>query len=62
MGEGEQERWGRGREAASGALPLLRHVILNDAKSSTYKLALLRSLCRIADGSAGLASTPQWQK
>ena len=39
----------------SGALPLLRHVILNDNKSSTYKLALLRTLCRIADGAAGLA-------
>lgn len=38
-----------------GALPLLRHVILNDAKSSTYKLALLRTLCRIADGSTGSA-------
>lgn len=38
-----------------GALPLLRHVILNDAKSSTYKLALLRTLCRIADGSTGAA-------
>ena len=39
----------------TGALPLLRHVILNDVKSSTYKLAMLRVLCRIADGSAGLA-------
>lgn len=38
----------------TGALPLLRHVILNDDKSSTYKLGLLRSICRIADGSAGL--------
>ena len=28
----------------TGALPLLRHVILNDAKSSTYKLGLLRAL------------------
>ena len=37
----------------TGALPLLRHVILNDDKSSTYKLALLRVLCRIADGAAG---------
>ena len=37
----------------TGALPLLRHVILNDDKSSTYKLALLRALCRIADGTAG---------
>ena len=36
------------------ALPLLRHVILNDSKSSTYKLGLLRSVCRIADGAAGL--------
>ncbi len=39
----------------SGALPLLRHIILNDSKSSTYKLALLRTLCRIADGAAGMA-------
>jgi len=39
----------------SGALPLLRHIILNDDKSSTYKLALLRVLCRIADGTAGYA-------
>lgn len=39
----------------SGALPLLRHLILNDAKSATYKLGLLRSLCRVADGAAGLA-------
>jgi SAM-dependent methyltransferase len=37
----------------TGALPLLRHIILTDEKSSTYKLALLRVLCRIADGSAG---------
>ncbi len=40
----------------TGAMPLLRHLIVNDAKSSTYKLALLRSLCRIADGAAGLAA------
>ena len=39
----------------TGALPLLRHIILNDTKSSTYKLALLRSLSRIADSSAGMA-------
>ena len=38
----------------TGALPLLRHVILNDQKSATYKLGLLRSLCRAADGSAGM--------
>lgn len=42
----------------AGALPLLRHIILNDDKSSTYKLALLRVLCRIADACAGLAHHP----
>ena len=39
---------------STGALPLIRHAILNDNKSSTYKLALLRCLCRIADGMAGI--------
>ncbi|BAU58721.1 hypothetical protein HH1059_20160 [Halorhodospira halochloris] len=39
----------------TGSLPLLRHIILNDNKSSTNKLALLRTLCRIADGADGLA-------
>jgi hypothetical protein len=39
----------------TGALPLLRHVILHDDKASTYKLGLLRALCRIADGWAGMA-------
>ena len=39
----------------TGALPLLRHIILHDDKSSAYKLGLLRSLCRIADGWAGMA-------
>jgi SAM-dependent methyltransferase len=38
----------------TGALPLLRHVILNDRKTATYKLGLLRALCRAADGSAGM--------
>lgn len=37
------------------ALPLLRHTILNDSKSSTYKLALLRVLVRIADSAIGIA-------
>lgn len=37
------------------ALPLLRHIILNDSKSSTYKLALLRTICRMADSTAGTA-------
>ena len=40
----------------TGALPLLRHFILNDDKSSTYKLGLLRVLCRIANSAGGLAS------
>ncbi len=39
----------------TGALPLLRHIVFNDQKSSTYKLALLRVLLRIADGAAGFA-------
>jgi len=38
-----------------GALPLLRHLILTDGKSSTYKIALLRILARIADTAAGAA-------
>ena len=38
-----------------GALPLLRHLILTDKKSSTYKIGLLRVLARIADTAAGLA-------
>lgn len=37
----------------TGALPLLRHAILDDDKSSTYKLALVCVLGRIADGAAG---------
>ena len=42
----------------TGALPLLRHIILNDAKSATYKIALLRVLSRIADGAASPARKP----
>ncbi|WP_165390874.1 class I SAM-dependent methyltransferase [Pseudoduganella lutea] len=38
-----------------GALPLLRHLILMDEKASTYKIALLRVIARIADTAAGLA-------
>ncbi|MCY4592239.1 MAG: class I SAM-dependent methyltransferase [Alphaproteobacteria bacterium] len=40
----------------TGALPLLRHVILNDAKSSTYKLGLLRAIARASDGALGMAA------
>lgn len=38
-----------------GTLPLLRHLILRDEKSSTYKIALLRILARIADVAGGTA-------
>ncbi|MFD2176714.1 class I SAM-dependent methyltransferase [Veronia pacifica] len=37
----------------SGDLLKVRHVIVNDNKSSTYKLALLRTLLRIADAHPG---------
>jgi SAM-dependent methyltransferase len=37
------------------ALPLLRGIILNDDKGSTYKLALLRAVARIADSTPALA-------
>jgi SAM-dependent methyltransferase len=33
----------------TGSLPLLRHIIVNDDKSSSYKLGLLRVLTRIAE-------------
>jgi len=39
----------------TGALPTIRHIIVNDNKFSTYKLGLLRALVRIADGAPGLA-------
>ena len=39
-----------------GALPLLRGIILNDDKSSTYKLGLLRAVARIADTAPALAA------
>ena len=38
----------------TGSLPLLRHVIVNDNKSSTYKLGLLRILVRLAETAPGL--------
>lgn len=37
----------------SGDLNKVRHIIVNDSKSSTYKLALLRVLLRIADAHSG---------
>ena len=37
----------------SGAFPLLRNVVINDAKASTYKVALLRAILRVAEGHPG---------
>lgn len=37
----------------TGAFPFIRHVAINDGKSATHKLALLRVLLRIADGCPG---------
>ena len=39
----------------AGALPLLRGIILNDDKASTYKLGLLRAVARAADLTPALA-------
>jgi SAM-dependent methyltransferase len=38
----------------TGSLPLLRHIIVNDDKASSYKLGLLRVLTRIAECSPGI--------
>lgn len=40
----------------SGSLPLLRHIIVNDNKSASYKLGLLRALIRIAEGAPGMVT------
>lgn len=40
----------------AGALPLIRGVVLNDDKSSTYKLGLLRAIARVADLTHNLAT------
>lgn len=42
-------------DPGAGALPLLRGIILNDNKSSTYKLGLLRAIARVADATPALA-------
>lgn len=46
----------------TGALPTLRHIIVNDDKSSSYKLGLLRALVRLADSAPGLVinRTDDW--
>jgi SAM-dependent methyltransferase len=40
-------------DGGSGSLNKIRKIIVNDNKTSTYKLALLRTLCRIADAHPG---------
>lgn len=46
----------------TGALPTLRHIIVNDSKASSYKLGLLRTLARLADSAPGivLSRTEEW--
>ena len=41
----------------TGNLPLLRHIIINDNKSSTYKLGLLLTLIRLAESAPGITLT-----
>lgn len=40
----------------TGSLPILRHIIVNDDKSATYKLGMLRALLRIAEGAPGMVT------
>lgn len=46
----------------TGALPSLRHIIVNDDKASSYKLGLLRTLTRLADSAPGIvmSRTDEW--
>jgi SAM-dependent methyltransferase len=37
----------------TGALPLIRHILINDDTSATYKPALLRAVLRVADSAKG---------
>ena len=40
----------------TGNLPLLRHIIVNDNKSSSYKLGLLRTLVKLAETAPGIVT------
>lgn len=40
----------------TGSLPILRSIVLNDTKSSTYKLGLLKALALIAENASGYAT------
>lgn len=46
----------------TGALPLIRHILINDDTSATYKPALLRAILRVANGAQGavLESTSEY--
>lgn len=37
----------------TGAFPLIRNIVINDQKAATYKIALLRTILRIAEGHPG---------
>ena len=57
--QGREVRWSiyalQMPDDGSGVLPLLRGIILNDDKSATYKLGLLRAIARLADTAPALA-------
>ena len=40
----------------TGNLPLLRHIIVNDNKSASYKLGLLRTLVKLAENAPGVVT------
>ena len=40
----------------TGNSPLLRHIIVNDNKSSNYKLGLLRTLVKLAETAPGVVT------
>ena len=40
----------------TGNLPLLRHIVVNDHKSSSYKLGLLRTLVKLAECAPGIVT------
>lgn len=47
----------RAPDDGTSALPILRNIIVNDSKFTTYKFALLRVLLRIAAGAPGFVKT-----
>ncbi len=43
----------------TGALPLLRHIVVNDQKTATYKMVLLKAILHIAQHSDGMVLREQ---